>query len=140
MTWQVRGLILGVCSCCLVISVGCSKSDGRLAVSGTVNYKGAPLDQGTIQFIPTEANGTHGGSAITSGKYSIPAEQGLKAGKYRIVISSGEAGTAETPAMPGESGPPAKERIPPEYNRDSEKKPVIREVAAGSTQIDFDIK
>jgi hypothetical protein len=42
--------------------------------------------------------------------------------------------------MPGESGPPAKERIPPEYNRDSEKKPVIREVAAGSTQIDFDIK
>ena len=127
-------------SLCLILAVGCGKTDGRVGVSGTVTFKGAPLDQGTIQFIPTEADGTPGGSPITNGNYSIPSEQGLKPGKYRILISSGDPGTAETPAVPGESGPPAKERIPPEYNRNSEQKPVIREVSADSDEINFDIK
>jgi hypothetical protein len=39
-----------------------------------------------------------------------------------------------------EFGPPARQRILPEYNVDSEKRPVIREVSADSTQFNFDIK
>jgi hypothetical protein len=124
----------------LSLSLGCSKSDKRVSVAGNVTFKGAPLDQGTIQFIPMGPEGSPGGSVISGGQYSIPAEQGLAPGKYRVVIRSGEAGTIETPAMPGESGPPAKERIPPEYNRDSEKKPVIKEISPAMAPLDFEIK
>jgi hypothetical protein len=119
---------------------GCGGSDDRLAVSGTVNFNGSPLDQGSIQFIPTGPGGTPGGSVITDGKFSIPRERGLRPGKYRVVISSGQPGTKAAPAMPGESGPPAKERIPAEYNARSEQTPVIREVTAGNTALDFDIR
>ncbi len=125
----------------MILAVGCSGSDdGRLPISGTVSLKGESLDSGSIQFIPTTPDGSHGGSVISDGKYSIPKEQGLKPGKYRVVISAGAQGTVETPAMPGESGPPAKERIPAEYNSASEKNPVIREVSAQALQQDFDIK
>lgn len=131
---------VGLLPAFILLAAGCGDSDNRVGVSGTVLLKGQPLDQGSVQFIPTGPDGNGGGAVIENGKYSIPKQQGLKPAKYRIVISSGQAGTTAAPAAPGESGPPARERIPPEYNSNSEKKPVVREVTADGGPIDFDIK
>jgi hypothetical protein len=125
----------------LVLSLVITACDSKTqsGVEGMVNFKGSPLDQGTIQFFP-EAGGAPAGSAlITNGKYTIPNSPGVPPGKYRIVISSGDAKAPPAGEMPGQSGPPAKERIPAEYNAESSKKPVIREVNKGPNQINFDI-
>src|SRR5687768_3847834 len=97
---------------------GCAaKEPSQFPVSGTVTLKGQPLDQGTIQFDPTAPEqGTFSGVGIQAGKYSIPAENGLAPGTYRVRISSAEPGPVVEQAAPGESGPPAKDRIPTKYN------------------------
>jgi len=38
----------------LAMLCGCSKGTGRLAVKGSVSFKGLPLPHGNIQFFPLE--------------------------------------------------------------------------------------
>jgi hypothetical protein len=123
----------------LLFIVGCDSSDGRLSISGTVQFKGKPLDQGTIEFHPqdTSAGATFEGATITNGKYEVPAKKGLRPGKYKVVISSPDA-VAKEEAAPGEAGPPAKERIPAKYNSASQE---FVEVKKGVRNVfDYDIK
>lgn len=120
-----------------VILFGCSGADdGRRELSGTVEFKGKPLDQGTIQFHP-EGDGTFGGAPIENGKFSIDRKQGLKVGTYRVVISSGMPGKAAAEAAPGESGPPAKERIPASWNVNS--KQTVKVADSGPNVFEFKI-
>ena len=125
---------------------GCAKStDGRLAISGTVMFKEQPLDEGTIQFYFKDKNELANGATIREGKYTIPAQQGLRPGTYRVMISSGEPGpkpSGSEPVAPGsQPARMSKERIPPEYNSQSEKNPVLREVKEGQkNEFNFDFK
>jgi len=69
--------------------VGCTKDPlGRYAVSGTVNVDGAALESGHISFQPTEGQATSGGAIVKGGKYTVPREGGLVAGKYRVAINA----------------------------------------------------
>jgi hypothetical protein len=95
--------------------VGCGPK-GRERVTGKVTFKGVPLDQGSIAFIPQDTTGgaTQEGAMIKNGKYEVPARQGLAPGTYKVAISSPEpVGSAEP--LPGEAAPPAQDRIPPEF-------------------------
>lgn len=130
-----------IAAVCLLVAIGCGqkKTNNRLPVSGKVTLKGAPLDNGSIQFMPPDVGGQFGGGAvIANGEYSIPEQQGLPAGKYKVVISAGTPGPPIPEGeAPGESGPPAEERIPPEFNVNSDK---IVEIAAGKENVfNFDI-
>lgn len=118
---------------------GCGGSDGRVAVSGTVKFQGKPLDRGTIQFHPTDLSGKaqFSGADIVDGQYSVPANKGLVPGKYKVMISSPDAIEKEESA-PGESGPPAKDRIPRKYNADSQEYVEVK--STGENKFDFDIK
>jgi len=102
----------------LILLAGCAPdTGGRLPVTGTISLKGQPIDQGTINF--SAKPGTEGGFAgalIQDGKYSIPASQGLMPGIYQVRISAPVPGTAVAETAPGESGPPAQDRVPPRYN------------------------
>jgi hypothetical protein len=125
---------------CLLAVAGCTKqpTNGRQPVSGKVTLKGAPLDSGSIQFLAPDTGGALSGGVISNGEYSIPARQGLPVGKYKVVISAAAPGAA-APAeeMPGEAGPEAEERIPPEYNVNSD---ITVEVAADKENVfNFDI-
>jgi hypothetical protein len=126
-------LVLVVCS----LALGCSGGDGgRERVRGHVKFKGQPLDQGTIQFWPESEGANFEGTDIKDGAYEIPATKGLLPGKYRVRIFSGDPREKEE-AAPGESGPPAKERIPARFNADSAE---VREVKKGGpNEFDFDI-
>lgn len=140
---RVRQCVLGSLSLMLLaVMVGCGGGDSgpkKFEVTGTVTFKKQPLDYGSIQFMPAEGSkGNFSGAEIKGGKYTIPAASGLVAGTYRVIISSGDKDAkAKEEAMPGESGPPAKERIPPEYNEKSKQQ---IEVTAGKGNVfNFDI-
>ena len=108
----------------LLLLAGCGDSLGRYAISGSVNVDGAPLAKGNISFQPTESQPTSSGAVVAGGKFSIPRESGLVAGKYRVVVNAavpGTEGKAILPdAQPGDPPPPAKEMIPPEWNTASQ--------------------
>ncbi len=109
-----------VISAVAVLAAGCAKDPlGRHAISGTVNVDGAPLQSGHISFHPPEGQATSGGAVVSAGKYLVPREGGLVAGKYRVSINAPAPGTGgQGPASgpPGEAVPPPNELLPPEWN------------------------
>jgi hypothetical protein len=116
-------------------------SGGRCAVSGTVSFKGKPLDQGNILFIPISSNlQTQSGTSIANGSYAISKSNGLVPGRYRVSMSSGDGVTPAGPSdqAPGPSGNfSSKERIPKEYNIASTQEVVVK--SEGPNRFDFDI-
>lgn len=122
----------------VAVLLGCGGSGGRERITGTIKFKGQLLDKGTIAFHPQDTSGgaTFEGSTITNGQYEVPAKQGLLPGKYKVVISSPDA-TAKADPLPGESGPLAKDRIPPEFGTAGNK--VVEVKKGGPNVFDFDI-
>ncbi|MDR1268757.1 MAG: hypothetical protein LBK82_04470 [Planctomycetaceae bacterium] len=60
-----------------------------MKIEGEVTLGGNPVNNGNIEFEPVgnQKERTHSGSAISNGRYSMPAPQGLVAGEYRVRIS-----------------------------------------------------
>ena len=119
--------------------LGCADATGgREAVSGHVRFQGRPLDQGTIQFVPLDGQDTASGGPVRAGDYQVTRQQGLKPGKYRVLLSSGTPGQpAPEEAAPGAPTPPTRERLPREYNADSRQ--VVEVQKGGPNRFDFDI-
>jgi hypothetical protein len=125
----------------LVLAVGCGPKTDRLPLSGTITLDGAPLDKGKIEFASISGAPLQStGAVIRDGSYEIPAEKGLLPGTFHVEISSpdAEAKPVKVSAYPG--GPTisvAPDRIPPEFNIDSEKRiDVTRE---GDNVFNFDV-
>jgi hypothetical protein len=112
-----------------LVSAGCGEEPLGLPVSGTVTLKGEPLDHGTIEFSPAAGQPTQSGTEIVDGKFAIPAANGLAPGLYDVRISSAESATAVTEEVPGIPTPPAKDRIPPEYNTRTTLQEEVKESA-----------
>ena len=118
------------------IVTGCGSGYPRLAVSGTVKFKGEPLDQGRIEFHPPENMGTMSGTGIQNGRYAIPRDKGLNPATYEVRIWSYDEKGAKTEGVPGEAGLGFKERIPKKYNSASTLK---ADVKRGNTKFDFSL-
>lgn len=117
---------------------GCGPGDPRLAVSGTVTFKGQPLDQGRIEFHPPGNQGTMSGATIQDGRYEIPRDKGLAPANYEVRIYSYDkkGGNTGTGDVPGEAGLGFKERIAKKYNAASTLK---ADVKPGQTTFDFSV-
>jgi hypothetical protein len=121
-----------------LILMGCGAGDNlpREAISGSVAVDGKPLESGLITFQPDGTDvATQSGASVVQGKYTIPRDQGLVPGKYKVSITAA-GNTPEKPVdsafnnnMPGMPPIPAKEVIPSSYNSDSL---LSAEVKAGS--------
>jgi hypothetical protein len=129
------GLRIFLCTLFLLYVAGCGGSGGRLAVSGTVTYKGVPVEQGSIAFIPTAGKGAYGAS-IFKGTFAIPADRGLEPGTYKVMISSTVV-EGKPPLEPGgPDGPQPKELIPAKYNSQTT---LTREIKAGQAKLAFNL-
>ena len=132
---------------CLAVSLdGCGR-DGSLkyeqaAASGVVTYKGEPVEEGLIRFIPDAVNddgltpGKPAFSKITKGIYEVPADRGATVGKNRIEISS----FRKTGRVIEEEGTKSEEKVqflPAQYNTNST---LSAEVKPGENTLDFDLE
>ncbi len=119
MTQRYR-LTLVVAAFAAVLVAGCGSGTKLKPVSGTVTYKGEPLDSGSITFLYTNPPGPAGGAVITNGTFEIASPQGLEPGTYQVRISSPKGIGQRTPEqIAAGASVPAKERIPPNYNTKS---------------------
>jgi hypothetical protein len=123
---------------------GCTRSfGGRQPISGSVKLKGAPIDDGTIEFFPIGGDqATKSGAQIIKGAYKIPAEFGLLPGKYRVSITAGDGRTrADAPLdqPPGPTGANivSKDRVPKEYNIESTQEVEVKD--KGPNVFNYDI-
>jgi hypothetical protein len=93
-SWHQIATALGVSA--MVIVVGCSGDDSglgrRYKVTGKVTYNGAPVAQGTVNFLPTKPPAPEGRAAsgqIKDGYYSLSTtgnEDGALPGEYDVTI------------------------------------------------------
>jgi len=121
-----------------VLTAGCGGGSNGVAlpdtylVSGTVTFKGKPLEKGTIQFQGADdiAQGRPPGSAeIANGKYQTRMYKGEKSVK---ISSKQETGKPDVTGMV-----PKKEIIPKKYNTATTLKTTITE---GENTANFDLK
>ena len=108
--------------CCLFTCAGCTGGT-PCAVSGLVTFDGQPLAEGNIKFDPAEENeGTSGSAKVTDGKYAIPLEAGMLAGKFMVSITATKATGRQVRQFDSTTAlmPEIIQYIPEQYNRLSE--------------------
>jgi hypothetical protein len=123
-----------------LLAGGCggSLTSSGYSASGTVTWKGQPLDQGSIQFLPEGGSGEMVGTEIRDGHYTLPNPPGLAPGTYQVRINS-RSGVNPASAPDTHLGDPkSKERLRPEYNAKSELKAEV--TGGGSKTFDFTLK
>ncbi len=74
----------------MLAGAGCGEAEhpgGLLAVSGTVQIGGRPVESGSIQFHPTSTLQASGaGATIRDGSFRLAAERGLAPGSYAVEV------------------------------------------------------
>jgi hypothetical protein len=120
---DVRCASVLVCAL-LVCVMGCDGAPKLYPVSGTITYKGKPVEGATVVLVPNENEADEAvqvGTAKTdaSGKYTITTggKPGAMGGKYLVTVSK----TAKNPAMASMPANPtpedmrkmAEKRLPP---------------------------
>jgi hypothetical protein len=125
---------LGLFVLATVLVAGCGPAGG-VPVRGTVTFDGAPVPAGVITFVgPDSGPGVYGGP-VRDGRYEVPADRLMPAGRYRVQVSWPKP-TGKT-APGGEGGSPMPEMaeaIPAKYNTATE---LTADVRPGSAAVDF---
>jgi len=126
------------------LSGGCGR-DGpeRVIVTGTVTYRGEPIEVGQIRFLPTA--GTEApvsGAFIRNGKYVVDAKGGVPVGTHNVRIEARRIDPNYQPPPEGarqsaETSPPFQQYIPAKYNRETELEVTIE---SGSSTITKDFE
>jgi hypothetical protein len=117
--------------------VSCRSSEyATVPASGTVTYKGKPLEKGQIQLLP-ELEGPAAVGSIENGKFVLGTNEegnGALPGKYRVTVFSYK----EVQSRYG--GTSTQSVIPNKY-ADPEKSGLVMEIPAkGNTDIKIDLK
>ncbi len=72
-------------------AVGCGSSGPTMGrVSGTVTYKGKPLEKGTVTFLSTDGERPNATGPIQAGSYTLQTTEpgdGAVVGEYKIAVS-----------------------------------------------------
>jgi len=135
MTYRGRGfgLFAVVVSVGLLGCGGGPKGPKTAQVSGTVTLDGAPLDEGSINFIPEDGTGAPAGTKIVKGSYSVAVPLGSK----RVEIRAPKV-VGQKVAYEGDPNSPKidliEERVPHRYNATTELKTVVTD---GTNKADF---
>ncbi len=119
MTLQYRTFLV-VAVLLATVAGGCGQSDGLVRVGGTVTYRGQPLPNALVVFMP-ETPGLLPASGLTdaSGRYELMSTapgDGVAVGKHRVTVTARglakELAEGELPSQFFEDGPPL---IPEKY-------------------------
>ena len=139
---------------CLLL-VGCSGSNGddnrpsRVPVTGSITYKGQPVEGAQVVFSPKSPDGTAAaGTTDESGRFELTTftdNDGAIPGSYNVTVSKHEA---RPPAPEFDDAsydpdakplPPAKSLLPVKY-KDPGKSALTADVAEGQAEFQFDLQ
>lgn len=129
-----------------LMTVGCGseppyQGEPRYAVSGTVTFDGAPLENGTISFLSTDGKGNPAGNPITKGEFSVPENQGPNKGTYKVSITwQKPTGKQIKSEDTGEMVDVTQEAIPEKYNKSTELTAEVTDDLEKNKQFKFDLK
>lgn len=123
-------------ACAGVAVPGCGP--GGSPVRGAVSFDGAPVDKGTISFVPADGKGPTFGGLIEAGRYAVVAPTpGAKVVRVSAVRPTGR----KLPPDPlvGETVPVDEiaPYIPEQYN---DRSTLTCDVVAGPNSFDFHLK
>ena len=90
---SVRGIAFLFSALTLSAALGCG--GGRATLSGDVSYDGAPVDNGTITFVP-EGKGERVAAPVIDGKYAFDAETELCDNPPHGINDCGDSGVGCT--------------------------------------------
>jgi len=148
MKWNFEILLLGMLMLA-TMSLGCGARANLAAIKGRVKFKsGESINRGTIEYAESgSAKANQSGARIVDGAYEIPAEKGLRAGKYVVRIYapasllSPQGGPAVPGARPAGGGGQApklpEERVSLEFN--SQSKLVVQVTDEALQTFDFEV-
>ena len=125
----------------LAVTAGCTKSASTL--EGRVRLKNEDIQYGSMRFMissdqPTDPDNPNVGARIVAGKYTVPADQNLKPGRYRVGIRAGKAtGRKVKDPESGAMVDEFKECLPAKYNTDTK---LTAEIKSGANTIDFNLE
>jgi len=129
--------------CLVVISsiAGCS-SESASSLSGKATFDGAPIPDGNIRLDPIgDTPGPGGAAKIIAGKYEIPRDAGMLAGKHQVLISAARATGRQVRAENLNGGPSTIAEIAPyipaRYNANTE---LDVDLKPGENTEDFDLR
>lgn len=115
-----------------VAVAGCG-GESLTPVTGTVHYKGQPLKEGSITFLPEKGRPATG--KIVDGQIvevtTNQANDGVPAGKHKVTITSIEGGK--------DMYAPTKSRIPEKYAV-AEQSGLTADIGPGKNELKFDLK
>ncbi len=89
----------------LVVAIGCGDNTGlakRYSVSGKVTYKGQPLENGRISFIPSSGVGNPATGQVENGQYTLTTltpNDGAIPGKYKVTVLAQEIDNTQMKAI-----------------------------------------
>lgn len=112
------GVGLGVVLMSALAATGCGSSGPAMGrVSGTVTYKGKPLEKGMVTFIATDGERPNATGPIEAGSYSLQTTEpgdGAVVGEYKIAVSDLDP-NANIPELPGAPSKQPKSALPKQY-------------------------
>ena len=131
---------------CLVLAVqfGCGASDLplRAPVTGIVTFKGEPLADAIVTFVPDKSKGTEGPMAVgatdAEGRYVLSTDRregatdGATVGFHRVRITANRAPTGPSDSLPSS-------RIPMRYNNPAKSGLVAEVKSDTNNKFDFQL-
>ena len=117
---------------CLTLS-GCG-GDGKLAVEGTVNWNGKPLEKGFVELSPVSGPGQIDGVEVLDGKFTVRTNPGEK--RVSVIGKRVIGMTQPTERMP-KPEPIYLQFIPAEFNNTSNLKTTVSDT---DPKITLDLK
>lgn len=129
--------------CCLP-AAGCRR-DGpeRAVVTGSVTYRGEPLAEGQIRFVPDRGSEIPtAGAFVFDGRYTADGKGGVPVGTHKVIIEAyrivGRGQPNEGVEQSLETALARHQFLPPRYNAKTELEITI-EPGAGRITKDFDL-
>jgi hypothetical protein len=148
LTMRLR-LLAGCVSVLFVAGCGGGDEFELIDVSGTANFMGHPIEDGSVRFVPKADSGGTSQPArtaqIISGKYSATGRAGIAPGEYILQVEAytKNPGASADPAQEGGEIPEAMIRsdqvLPEKFNKKSD---MTLTIESGSDPIEqnFDLK
>jgi len=139
---MLRSSAVASAFCSFLLLAGCGGSN-VVPVSGTLNYKGKPVPNAIINFVP-ESGRPSVGETDENGRFTLtydPQIKGAQLGKHRVYVTFNAAAATNQPgSVPGEAPKQSAEmrEFFGKYSSDKSKVEVTIDKATPDLKLDWD--